>query len=482
MRLSPAHYRHPAEVPALIASLGLVITVLLLIEGGMIYLLVLLFAREMLAAAIADLAVLLLCNLDIAWALIWIASTQSALRQGATHAGPEEYREVHAAAVHVAERLGMPATPPVYVLREERPSSCVIGTRHRALLVATGLVEALSEHELQAALARQMAHIKGHSGLLNTLILYPACAEAIPWWVAPVFELLDLLTRWWRRAAECSADRAATIALGCPEPVARALATVVNTEAGSEVISGEDVAHYLPGATDPRPVAKLARTRPEIERRLSAIGRFAASEKFRNCQAIVGDAGMAPQRYVRDRERVGPLPYLIISALAVLYMIPLSYLLALAISAGADRYEEPKTPTLSVLPGERQPAEPQPGVEPPADSSEVTVQPAEPEPEEPTGAAVEPQTVAPDVEEGMLELGRMHKKRKEYDKARRVLMDLIKLNPTNVEGHYVLAWVCAESGDNRTARMEFTAVTNLAAPGTEMYKQAQAALERLGSE
>ncbi len=92
MRLSPAHYRHPAEVPALIASLGLVITVLLLIEGGMIYLLVLLFAREMLAAAIADLAVLLLCNLDIAWALIWIASTQSALRQGATHAGGRHAR------------------------------------------------------------------------------------------------------------------------------------------------------------------------------------------------------------------------------------------------------------------------------------------------------------------------------------------------------------------------------------------------------
>jgi len=98
---------------------------------------------------------------------------------------------------------------------------------------------------------------------------------------------------------------------------------------------------------------------------------------------------------------------------------------------------------------------------------------------EPSGPIVEPQTVAPDTEQGLLDLARMHKERKEYDKARRALEDLLELNPTNLEGHYLLAWVCAESGDEDRARMEFTAVTNLAEPGTERYRQAVAALERL---
>ena len=80
----------------------------------------------------------------------------------------------------------------------------------------------------------------------------------------------------------------------------------------------------------------------------------------------------------------------------------------------------------------------------------------------------------------MLELARLHKARGEYAKARRVLEDLIRARPANVEGHYLLAWVCALSGDKETARMEFTATANLAQPGTQMHRQAEAALKRLG--
>ena len=115
--------------------------------------------------------------------------------------------------------------------------------------------------------------------------------------------------------------------------------------------------------------------------------------------------------------------------------------------------------------------------------STTVAKPFDPKAGLPTTAVPRPEPIpleSADVEAGFLAMGRMHKDRGEYDKARRALEDLIRTSPLNVEGHYVLAWVCVELGDLPAARAEFTATMNLTVAGSEMHTEAQQALDRMG--
>ncbi|HCA47450.1 MAG TPA: hypothetical protein DEP45_08885 [Armatimonadetes bacterium] len=80
---------------------------------------------------------------------------------------------------------------------------------------------------------------------------------------------------------------------------------------------------------------------------------------------------------------------------------------------------------------------------------------------------------------GMLELARMHKERKEYDRALRVLQDLLEIDVSNAEAHYLLAWTWIGLNDKQSAIQEFTATVNLTEPSQEIHQDALAALERM---
>jgi len=87
--------------------------------------------------------------------------------------------------------------------------------------------------------------------------------------------------------------------------------------------------------------------------------------------------------------------------------------------------------------------------------------------------------VGADATEGMLELARMHKDREEYDKALRVLQDLLAIDVENAEAHYLLAWTWVGLDQPQKAIAEFTATANLTAPSDEIHEEAVAALERM---
>jgi Tfp pilus assembly protein PilF len=79
----------------------------------------------------------------------------------------------------------------------------------------------------------------------------------------------------------------------------------------------------------------------------------------------------------------------------------------------------------------------------------------------------------------MLDLAQRHKDRDEPRKAQRVLQDLLEIDPTVAEAHYLLAWTWIELGRAENARAEFTATLNLTEPDDEMHQEAQAALDRM---
>jgi len=479
MKLAPTHYRHPAEIPTLIASLGMVVTIFLLAEAVMLFFLTIGAVLTLFTSLIVDLPLILFYHLGLIWGLLQIHLRHQALRNAAVRAGPGQHQEVHQAAVEVARRLGMSATPPVYVMQAEQANAFAIGISSPDIFITEALLGLLSPAELQGILGHEMGHVKARHTMLQTLVEYPLRAAFVHWTMLLPFWLGNLATRWWSRMAEYSADRAATIAAGGPEPFAQALVKMVNFGSGGDAISEGELRRYLTGATAQASaeaaVAELAMTHPLVERRLTAIGRFAASEKFQNCLAIVGLSEAPPQPRAPDPERAGVLPYVVTVFLAALYFGPPALLLSLGLLAAVagSRAETPSAPRQeAVEPFQPAPVEPAPLVAP------ETPVPAKPAPEHLPATEAAPDSL--DVEAGMLELARLHKARGEYAKARRVLEDLIRARPGNVEGHYLLAWVCALSGDKETARMEFTATANLAQPGTQMHRQAEAALKRLG--
>lgn len=107
---------------------------------------------------------------------------------------------------------------PVYVLPVERPLAFAVGVRRARVVVSQGLMDLLSEEERRAALAHEVAHVRGgHPALLFVGRVMAQAFGALP----PRRAFASL-----RRELEASADDGAVSAVGDPEVVASAIAKV----------------------------------------------------------------------------------------------------------------------------------------------------------------------------------------------------------------------------------------------------------------
>jgi Zn-dependent protease with chaperone function len=108
---------------------------------------------------------------------------------------------------------------PLYVLPVERPVAFAVGLRRARVVVSQGLMDLLSEEECRAALAHEVAHVRGgHPALLFLGRVMAQAFGALP----PVRRAFASL----RRELEASADDHAVRAVGDPEVVASAIAKV----------------------------------------------------------------------------------------------------------------------------------------------------------------------------------------------------------------------------------------------------------------
>ncbi len=465
MRLTATDYRHPAEMPALVAGAWFAVTLLLAAHVLAIWLLA---ARPLSpwAAIVLGIAILLLLDLGLAAALARIGPHLAGLRASARPAGPSTFARVHEAAERVAERLGLPATPPVFVLPLSEPDSFTLGWRRPELFITRGLTEALDDLALRAALAHEMAHIRGGHVRLATAALLPLRARLAPTILLAGHALVAFALRGWVRAAELSADRAASVAAGGAEPVAHWLSVAIEESPEAAEV---ELHHYLTYGADviDRDFARaeLHVTHPGVARRIIELAHFVRSRRFANCLAIVGDLRIEPRRRVPDPAFAGVAPFVAIGLLAGIWLAPITVALTVALGEPAPMAPPPPAPSLEEF---------DPSIAtPPADATRPTA-PDRPEPASPAR-----QSLSADIA-GLIEVAKVHKNHGNMAAARQALEQAILADPEAVEAHYLLAWVYAESGDRDLAAGEFTATIRLADPSSEMYQEAEAALDRLG--
>ena len=461
-RLAAQDYRHPAETPTLVASLWLAVTALLASEAAMIALVTVARRPTRGVSLVVGVALLALFHAGLVIGLVRLREQMRWLGEEATPTGAESRPDVREAVEEVAGRLGLSAAPETVVLPGDGLRVRCVGLGVPLLVVDEGLLgELLDPLALRAMLARELGHLAAGHVRLRTLLLAPMQERlAHPALMLPL-ALVWLAMRWWWSVAERTADRAAAIAAGGPEPLGDALVAVAVARAGLPMTSEQQMRRYCEDTFAGRP-ARLPRAMagdaPAVDpRRIAELARFSQSEKFGNCLALAGHLGLEPRRWVADPDRSGVAPWAVSWVLAMVWLaVPVALL------------------ALGPRPAERAAEAPQVSVTAKRFDPQVAI--AKPQP---------PQVQAPSLQEGdmqqaLLDLARMHKERGEYAEARRALEDLILTNPMHVEGHYMLAWVCVALGDKKAARAEFTATMNLAAPDSEMKKQAQAALGRMG--
>src|SRR3954470_17462171 len=138
--------------------------------------------------------------------------------------GPRQLSSLWYMVNEVAERLSIPP-PTTYVTRHGGANAFAFGRHHHSIVLTSGLVDMMTERELQGIIAHEMGHILCEHmlymgvGIALTSTAVPSLAKKLP----GVEETIAGLFFTWFRAAEYSADRAALLILEDPEPLAQAL-------------------------------------------------------------------------------------------------------------------------------------------------------------------------------------------------------------------------------------------------------------------
>lgn len=204
---------------------------------------------------------------------------------------PSLWRMVH----EVAERLAIPA-PQTYISRNGEANAFAFGKHTHSIVLTTELVDMMTDRELEGIIAHEMGHILCEHmlymdvGLALTSGAMPNLAKLIP----GLEESAHRLFFTWFRAAEYSADRAALLILGDPEPLARALCRLAGVPHRFErEFKIEHFAHQVHEYEEESPgwwsrIVTLGMgaflTHPEPAKRVGALFNWAKSEEH---QAIL---------------------------------------------------------------------------------------------------------------------------------------------------------------------------------------------------
>lgn len=294
---------------------SLAIVLVIAVTGGMIFSA---YASDLLGVAhislpsVVWLAVWSLCGLcAIAWFTRAIASAVRTGRADLLHrttplseiAG-DEPSTIESAVGRLARQIDVPK-PPIRIdptatplaFTTYRPDDPIVRTGHDAtpvLVVSEGLIETLSESELSAVLAHELAHISNDDLRLLTVILVPLIAAET---LTPdegstsnAFEVCGHILSFiasigvgvFSRGRELAADRAAAELTGDPAALATALekldeaAPAKPTADLREHARSTNAIAILPTLGDERIDSGLRSTHPPLETRLERLRSLAA--------------------------------------------------------------------------------------------------------------------------------------------------------------------------------------------------------------
>jgi Zn-dependent protease with chaperone function len=203
---------------------------------------------------------------------------------------PSVWRIVH----EVAERLSI--TPPrTYITRKGGANAFVFGKSSPSIVLTSGLIDLMSDRELEGIIAHEMGHI------LCQHLLYMDVGHAMTSHAVPLLQKVPGLQLGfqvgvasaffaWFRAAEYSADRAGLLILEDPDPLAMALSRLAGLPRRFEEefdlrVFAEQVKNYSEEATLWSKIMTFGMdsflTHPEPAKRVLALLEWADSDEYR---------------------------------------------------------------------------------------------------------------------------------------------------------------------------------------------------------
>src|SRR4051812_37881132 len=143
-------------------------------------------------------------------------SIQQELLAGAVRLGPEQLPEVWASHRAALARLDIDFVPDLYMWQMPFTNAMAIGSKKPMVVLNSGTVSLLDEHEIRTVLGHEAGHILSDHLLYRTALVILLQIGVRPLMRLPFFAGLPLLAIQlalleWYRAAELSCDRAATL-------------------------------------------------------------------------------------------------------------------------------------------------------------------------------------------------------------------------------------------------------------------------------
>src|SRR3954452_3402531 len=143
-------------------------------------------------------------------------SIQQQLLAGAVRLGPDQMPEVWASHRAALARLDIEYVPELYMWQMPLTNAMAIGSKRPMVVLNSGTVNLMDEHELRTVLGHEAGHILADLALYQTALFILLQLGTAPLARLPFFAGLPLLAvrlalLEWFRAAELSCDRAATL-------------------------------------------------------------------------------------------------------------------------------------------------------------------------------------------------------------------------------------------------------------------------------
>jgi heat shock protein HtpX len=284
----------------------------MLLTGGLLGLLYVVFALVLFYALNIGLAPMLVIVIGLAVVQYWTSDKLALAASGAKIVTPEQAPELHAMVERLCAMAGLPK-PRVAVVPTNVPNAFATGRnpKHAAVAVTQGLWDRLEPKEVEAVLAHELSHVANRDVLIMTVASFFAMLAAlltrfglyagmfggfgggnrdnngnnqVPIWLivfvvsVVTYALSFILIRTISRYREYAADRGSALITGAPENLMSALQKIAS---GITMIPQQDLrevagmnAFFIVPTNWRAQVGELFMDHPPLEKRLAALAQI----------------------------------------------------------------------------------------------------------------------------------------------------------------------------------------------------------------
>jgi len=284
----------------------------IVLTGGLLGLLYVLFAVVLFSVLNVGLAPLLVIVIGLAVLQYWTSDKLALAAAGAKIVSPEEAPELHAMVERLCALADLPK-PRVAIVDTDVPNAFATGRnqKHAVVAVTRGLLQRLEPREIEAVLAHELSHIANRDVLIMTVASFFAMLAAlltrfglyagffggfgggnnrdnnnqVPVWLivfvvsVVTYALSYILIRTISRYREYAADRGSALMTGAPEYLMSALQKIASDivripQRDLREVAGMNAFFIVP-TNWRQQVGELFMDHPPLEKRLAALEQIA---------------------------------------------------------------------------------------------------------------------------------------------------------------------------------------------------------------